>query len=344
MGRKHKRDYILPKGVYAHGRRFRLRIYVGPERRPAWHTFKANTLEKLYREYGRYLGTKGLLTMADIMDRYAAQEIPHKARDTQTSDLAALRQLRPVFGTMRPQGIRRQHVVAYLDNRGAVAPFRANRERALLSHILTKATHWGILDDNPILALQYRCPEAPRSRYVTDAQLFRASMIAPPLIRYVMRLAYLTGLRRRDILSLRWDDLSEDGVQVTLSKSKRAGVAPKRLCFEWSISLDKVFCRVAGIGVQAEYPRPWLWPELAARAASDYVFPVPEKGFARAWTEFQNQVERKGIERFQLKDLRAKHATDAAARGLDATERMAHSSAATTRRHYTQRRPTRIKL
>lgn len=327
MGRKHKRDYILPQGVYAHGHKFRLRIYVGPDRRPAWHTFKAASVERLYLEYGRYLKRQGLTTMKDVFDRYQAQEIPKKAEASQASDLAALRQLRPVFETMRPEAIRRQHVVAYLDNRGAVAPVRANRERALLSHALTMATHWGILDDNPILKLQYRNPEPPRQRYVTDSELWRAMRLAPPTIRYVMRLAYLTGLRRKDILGLRWEDVSDEGLAVTLSKSRRRGSAPKRLLFEWSSELRGIMGR---LGYKTH--------------SAGLLFPVQERTFEDAWTRFQDAVARAGVERFQLKDLRAKYATDAAERGLDATERLAHSSSATTRRHYTQRRPTRIKL
>ena len=328
MGRKRKRDYLLPRGVYRHGQQFRLRIYVGEERRPAWHTFKAQTVEKLYREYSRYLRLRDLMTLGDVFDRYAAQMIPKKAKATQASDLAALRQLRPTFATMKPGGLRRQHVVAYLDNRGEVAPVRANRERALLSHVLTMATHWGILDQNPILGLQYRCPEPPRTRYVTDSELFKAYRLAPVLVRLVMRLVYITGLRRTDALGIRWGDIDDEGLAVTVSKSRRAGAAPKRLLFEWSPALESVTRRA----------RAWriAWED------SDPLFPISVDRFARLWTELQNTLERAGVERFGLKDLRAKHATDALARGLDATERLAHSSATTTRRHYTQRRPTRI--
>lgn len=329
MGRRRKKDYILPRNVYRHGRKFRLRIYADPARRPAWHTFKADTVEALYREYGRYLRQRDLMTLGHVFDRYEAQEVPRKASATRVSDLAALRQLRPVFGTMRPGGIRRQHVVAYLDNRGAVAPIRANRERALLSHILTKATHWGVLDVNPILGLQYRNPEPPRTRYVTDRELLRAMRIAPPIVRLVMRLVYLTGLRRKDVLGITWGDISEEGIAVTVSKSRRAGVAPKRLLFEWSAPLEGVTSRA----------RRWRhrWQD------NEPLFPISEAGFARTWTAFQDDFERAGFERFYLRDLRAKYATDAAERGLDATTRLAHSSPTTTRRHYTQRRPTRIK-
>lgn len=331
MGRKRNRGYILPEGVYQHGRRFRMRIYFGDDRRPGWHSFKASTVEQLYREYGRYMRRQGLTTMNDLFTRYEAQEIPRKAPASQASDQAALRQLRPVFGTMRPQAIRRQHVVSYLDNRGAVAPVRANRERSLLSHVLTKATHWGILDENPILGLQYRNPEEPRSRYVTDAELRAAYRLAPEVIRHVMRLAHITGLRRKDILGLRWGDLDQEGLTVSISKSKRAGAAVKQLKFLWSKALRRVFERAG-------------WGEFWSGDQSHLVYPISEATFARLWTEFQNRLETTGIERFQLKDLRAKHATDALAKGQDATARLAHSSAATTRRHYTQRLPTKVKL
>ncbi len=241
MGRRRKSGMILPNGVYHHGRKFRMRIYVGNDKRPTWHVFKSTTEVEFFREWSRYLKRKQVVTMSDVFERYEAQELPKKADDTQRSDRTALNFLRLAFGNLPPEDVKPSQIVAYIDAREKHAAIRANREIDLLSHIFTKCRHWELVEHNPAQKLRYRNPEKPRERYVTDVQLWRALRIAPPLIRYAMYLAVLTGLRRRDILGLTWDNFGPDGLTVTLSKSKRANRSPKVLLFEWSPSLRRLY-------------------------------------------------------------------------------------------------------
>jgi len=346
VGRKRRKDLLLPKGVYRHGGRYRIRVYVGKDRKPAWHVFKATTPGALFAEHGRFMGNDSRLTLDTVFTRYLKNETPKKADATQKSDTAAMKHLAAALGDMAPGKVKAHHVAAYIDQRGKTAPVRANRERALLGHVFTKCRHWGIIDQNPAAALYYRNPEYPRDRYVTDAELWRASRLASPLIRYVMWLVALTGLRRSDVLSLRWGDFSDEGLTVTLSKSKRRGGTKKTLQFSWSASLRKLYARMALHSKYNPEPGSPVFPAENQRYGVRYVSAVSrinESTFDCQWAAFQRSVERAGIERFQLRDLRAKHATDTDAAGGDAQRHLAHSSSATTRRHY-QRRPVKIDL
>lgn len=328
---------MLPPGVYQHGARFRLRIYVGEDRRPGWHVFKAGSRDKIFKEWARYLKKKNALTMADLFERYLREETPKKAAATAPSDQAAMRMLAAVFGTMRPDAVKPYHVAQYIDGRASAAPVRGNREKALLSHVFTKARHWGILDINPCAGLQYRNPETPRTRYVTDEELRRALHLAPPLIRYSVMVCALTGLRRRDVLGLRWGDFGTDGLTITISKSRRRGAVPKRLLFVWTPALRKLHRRLWRM-----IPAPFdELPENLVFAGADGASKIPDSTYGWHWARFQDSIAAAGIERFQFKDIRAKHGTDVAERGGDATRNLAHSSASTTQRHY-QRRPVRI--
>lgn len=304
-----------------------MRIYIGDQKRPAWHVFKSLDEIAFFKEWSRYLKKKDVMTMYDVLERYEAQVVPKKATDTQISDRKALAPLRLAFGNMRPEDVTPTQICAYVDHRGRRAAVRANREVALLSNIFTKCLHWGLLEHNPALKLRYRNPESPRDRYVTDRELWRALRLAPPLIRYAMYLCVMTGLRRRDVLGLRWKDFGEEGLTVTLSKSKRAGASPKRLLFEWTPSLRRLLHRVGDLQNDFAYDAPF--------------FNISESAFEYQWTKYQNAVVAAEIPRFQMKDLRAKYGTDLDERGGDATRSLAHSSAATTKRHY-QRKPTRI--
>lgn len=327
VGRKRLNNAMLPPGVYQHGRRFRLRVYIGQDKRAAWHTFKARSIGAFFSEWSKYLAKKDTLFLRDIFDRYYAEVSENKADASKISDFAAFCALRPVFGAMAPADVKPWHVASYIDERGKVAPIRANREKALLSHVFTKCLHWGLLEANPAKQLHHRNPEPPRTRYVTDSELRAAYKSAPAMIRYAMALAAYTGLRRRDLLAMRWEDYTPDGLLVELSKSRRAGSAPKRLLFQNNDRIAKLFGRIF-----RELSRP-----------PGPVFDIAESSFAAAWTRFQARWVADGHVRFQLKDLRAKHATDTTERGGDATRHLGHSSAATTRRHY-QRKPTPIDL
>lgn len=145
-------------------------------------------------------------------------------------------------------------------------------------------------------------------------------------------MAYLTGLRRADILNLKLTDMTSDGIAVTVAKSRRPGSAPKRLLFEWSPELRTVVRKLR---------------DMPRRIASVYLFAtkfgtrITDSAFSTAWTRFQKRLEAASIERFQMKDLRAKHGSDIDEQGGDASRHLAHSSPATTRRHYL-RKPAKI--
>lgn len=105
------------------------------------------------------------MTLGDIMDRYMREVAPHKAPSTYRKNIGEVRNL--------PYAPRRcdttpPDIYAYMDARKA--PVRANREKALLSHVFQYAIRWGVAKDNPCRRVS-RNPEKPRNRYVSDDEL-----------------------------------------------------------------------------------------------------------------------------------------------------------------------------
>ncbi|AHF05520.1 hypothetical protein MARPU_09640 [Marichromatium purpuratum 984] len=256
-------------------------------------------------------------TIKGLWIRYKREELPRKAQATQRSAKQQSRRLLAVFGDMAPGAIEPRHAIQYLDKRGQQSPTQANREIALLRHMLTKATHWGGLLRNPLLGLQYRNPEQPRDRYVTDAELENAIQRARPWMAALMWLAYLTGLRRGDVLRLTRFQLKPEGIET---KEQKTG---KRVLIEWTPELQRVV------------------DQALADSPDDRLFPLTESAVDNAWGRFQRSLAADGFERFLLKDLRAKHATDFEATGGDATNQLGHSGRAVTVRHYL-RKPRRV--
>jgi len=256
-------------------------------------------------------------TILHLWERYEREELPKKAAASQISNRQQSKKLLAVFGELPLGDIKPSHATMYLDRRGKSSPTQANREIALLRHMLTKATHWGLLDRNPLLGLQYRNPERPRDRYVTDDELADAMARAKPWLRCLMWLGYLTGLRRGDLLRLTRFQCGENGIEC---QERKTG---KRVLVEWTDELRQVV------------------EEALSVSPDGRLFPVTESAVNNAWGRLQRAIEADGGQRFQMKDLRAKHATDFEDAGGDATAQLGHSGRAVTAKHYL-RKPRRI--
>ena len=79
------------------------------------------------------------------LDRYMTETFPKFARYTQHDYRRAVALLRAVFGHMRPDAPLAKHVYQYMAQRPRV---RANREKAVLSSIMSACVRWGAFDRN----------------------------------------------------------------------------------------------------------------------------------------------------------------------------------------------------
>ncbi len=294
----------LPKGLYLHGRQYRMQIYVDGKRR--WKTLGRNKEDAIVRFNDLTMQSGNTLSAA--IRRYKREVLPNKAPSTQRGQTLQIDRLDRVFGHMPPDAIDQPIAVEYLDMRGNVA---GNREIALLRHILTKCVHWGIIRWNPLRGLQYRNPEHQRTRDVERQEITWVMRRANARERYLIWLIYLTGLRREDALALtRWN-CKKDAIHLT---EKKTG---KKLRIEMTRPLRRVIDR------------------LHAMTGTTNLFEISDSGIDSAWQRLRKKLKADhGYELFQLKDLRAAHAGEIDDAGGDATRQLGHSSRALTQRHY----------
>lgn len=96
-------------------------------------------LEAAGREY-----VSSTITLGAISIRYQREVLIHKASRTQKDNLVEMAKLLEFFGNDAPiEAIEPIHVRQYLTWRKD-APVRANREKALLSHMFNMARDWGL--------------------------------------------------------------------------------------------------------------------------------------------------------------------------------------------------------
>jgi integrase len=221
----------------------------------------------------------------------------------------------------------------------------AKREIEVLSHALTKAVEWGLIDQHPFKGEVRLKSEKPRSRYIEDWEVIeclsldskrkKGSVLA---VQAYMRIALLTGLRRGDLLRLTDSDLQEDGIHVTPRKTENT--TGKRVIITWSEELR------SAIGSARAAKPVTLSPYLFCNRDGECYF--DEKtgragGWDTLWRNFAQRVmkETEVKDRFTEHDLRAKCASDASS--LEhARMLLAHADSRITERVY-RRKPERVK-
>ena len=109
-----------------------------------------------------------------------------------------------------------QIIAQYRDSR--TAKVRANREISLLSHIYNIAREWGLTENNPAAGVR-KNKEAPRDFYATEEIWSAVYSVAASELRDAMDLAYLTGQRPADVLSMREADAVNEFLQVAQGKT-----------------------------------------------------------------------------------------------------------------------------
>lgn len=289
-------------------------------------------------------------------ERYAREVIPTKQPRTQEDNIKELKFLIEFFGDPPAplDEIQPVHVHQYMDwrikkakelakqknderiSRG-LAPLaiaettgkvRANREKALLSHIFNKSRQWGLTSaTNPCAGVDAFKEDGRGDVYVEDDAYKAVYAAADIPTREAMDLAYLTGQRPADVLAYTDGDIKDGLIAVQQSKTG------KKLRIEIVGQLAELIGRI-----QARKK------SLAGKVVSLQLI-VNEQGRALSLHALQQRFDRarevakvdKTI--FQFRDLRAKAATDTAEKTdmRTAQKQLGHSSAGMTE-HYVRNR------
>jgi integrase len=181
---------------------------------------KARALRREVEDGGDPLGAiedeRAAPTMLDLIERFEAEHISRKrpgtARDYR---LMLTKHIRPHFGQMKVADVGFEDVDALHRRITATgATYAANRCIAVLSKMFSLAIRWRMRPDNPAKGIE-RNVEYTRRRYLSGDELVA---LTKALAKHpdkeaanAIRLLLLTGARRGEVLSMRWDDVA-DGV------------------------------------------------------------------------------------------------------------------------------------
>ena len=234
------------------------------------------------------------------------------------------RHIVPALGTMAVKDVRSSHVIEFHD-RLRDTPSMANHVVAMLSKMFSLAETWELVPRgrNPCKAVRhYR--ELSRERFLAPeeyrsvgAALRKAEAdgsMWPPAIAAI-RLLMLTGCRKSEILTLRWDDVDRTAGEFRLRDGKR-GPRMVPLTTPALTVLD---------GIERVEGNPWV-----IRSKKPAIH-LPDLTYY--WNRIQAHA---GLERVRIHDLRHSHASRALALGESLTmigRLLGHSKVGTTARY-----------
>lgn len=230
-------------------------------------------------------------TFRVVFDHYKREIYPTKAPSTQYGNDREAQNLLLVFGNSPLDTIEPLDVRKYMDARGKVAPVRANRERALLSHVWNFARSKGYTKlANPCRGIA-RFTETGRDKYVSDTEFRAVWNAADWPTRDAMDLAYLTGQRPSDVLKLMFSDITDGLLHLKQNKTH------VRLRILVEGELADVIERIRTRDQKAKGL--WLVQDENGQRLTYWQFN----------RQFNEAIAKTGVE-FQFRDLRGKAATD----------------------------------
>jgi len=159
-------------------------------------------------------------------------------KDWANNDYRINRNLLPYFGKFSLKDITAEHIEAYrrkrLDtvrfkNKKKISPLTTNRELALLKVMFSKAVDYGYASSNPVKKVKMISEsDSARERILTPAEERTLLEKAPQHFRPFLTIALNTGMRRGEILSLKWPqiDFGKRLVYVIKTKSSRNRFVP----------------------------------------------------------------------------------------------------------------------
>jgi integrase len=275
-----------------------------------------------------------MITFKHVADRYIREVLPLKAARTARDNLTELSFLFKFFNEPPAplESITPMHIRQYLDWRGQTAKVRANREKALFSHIWNTARGWGITDlPNPCAGIK-GFSEAGRDIYIEDSVFEAVWQAADIALRDALDLAYLTGQRPADVIAMRETEIREGAIIVQQNKTNkklRIEIIGELSTLIQRIEARKKTYRVHSLAlICTETGRALTTLALRSR------FEKAREAAAKTHPELAE-----AIKAFQFRDLRAKAGTDKAdSNGMrEAQMQLGHNSAKMTE-HYVRNR------
>ncbi|CAJ0996720.1 hypothetical protein SODG_001625 [Sodalis praecaptivus] len=221
MGRRriNPEDNKLPKRVRSNGYSYVFKPH-GSTKTIGLGKIKETTIAQVWANYERLMAELSTtLTFSQLWTYFldSAYFSELKPR-TQKDYLQHQKKLLAVFGKVSVNSIKPEHIRTFMDKRGLQSKTQANHEMASMSRVYRWGYERGYAKGNPCVGVSKFTLKA-RDNYITDEQYQAIYQAAAPALQCGMEIAYLCAARIGDVLSLRWDQVLEEGIYIQQGKT-----------------------------------------------------------------------------------------------------------------------------
>ncbi len=225
----------------------------------------------------------------------------------------------PFFGNSDLQEITPLMIEQYRRGRleSGVTKSTVNRETALLKKMFNVAMNWSLAQRNPVLGIKmFSERDGLKERILAYDEEARFLAECPAFLQPIVVMALHTGMRRGEILNVKWDqiDLEKRIVQVKHTKNGKDRLIPIN---------ESLFSVLAS---------------LKRQAIGDLVFPNPQTGkpYTEVKKSFKLACKKAGLSGIRFHDLRHTFASRLIAAGVDLVtvrDLLGHFSVTVTQRY-----------
>lgn len=272
----------------------RIRKSVGRSKKVAELTLKDIEVKIAKEEQLGIHDTKKIL-LTDFAEEYLKFSKTNKAPQSHRRDIVSLRvNLMPYFKEQYLKGIDPETIEKYKTERlGKVKPATVNRELACLKNLFNKSIEWGYCNVNPVKKVKLLKEPPGRIRYLENYEIHALLKECSLTLKPIVIVALNTGMRKSELLNLKWRDVSSKDRMIIVknSKNNESRIIPMN---------EDVYSTL----------RELYHPE------NNYVF-LTKKGspYKEIKKGFKSALKRAGIDDFRFHDLRHTFASHLAMNG-----------------------------
>jgi integrase len=207
----------------------RIRQFGGYTKEQARNTLAKLRIERLDERLGfRKSGQGERVLFEEFADDFLEEYCKQNKRSWRR-DQFSLNSLKEFFKGETLQSLGPEKIERFKAKRKAeVSPATVNRELACLKTMFSKAVEWGRTEKNPAAKVKKFRENPGRERILSPEEARSLIECAGPGIRPVLIVALNTGMRRNEILSLKWADVDfgKSFIRISDSKSGRSRKVP----------------------------------------------------------------------------------------------------------------------
>ena len=230
-------------------------------------------------------------------------------------DVTSINNLKPFFAGKYLHEITPLDMEKYKKKRqGKVSNATVNREVACLKHIFTKAIEWGIVQKNPGKKVKLLRERNTRLRYLDEKEIGRLHDACVEHLKPIVIVALNTGMRKEEILSLKWKDVDYRIRTISILDTKNGE--------SWEIPMNDIVYRALLAAKKTDSP--WVFCKKNGER------------YGNIRKSFEGARKRAGIVDFRFHDLRHTFASHLVMAGVDlrtVQELLGHKSFEMTMRY-----------